>query len=429
MARNYRQEAYSRRRRRRIRAREKRFTRKMRVAIFIFFALSIVMFAGLGVKIYYINHEKGDSYRKEALSQQAYTNKGLNYQRGGIVDRNDTTLAVSVRKYNVILEPRTLLAEEEKRPTSIREISDFFGVSQESLNKIVDENPKSLYEHVESLREIDSKKIKKFKKIMRNNKDIVGIWFEETYTREYPLDNVGCNIIGFMGADDHGTYGIEESYNNELCGTTGREFGYFDANMNLQRTVKEAKDGNSVVLTIDANVQQTVEKMIKNFQEKGVGAETVGVMLMNPKNGEVLAMASNNTFDLNNPRTLKTMYTDQEIAAMSEEEQKTNLMTMWSNFCIGSAYEPGSTYKPFTIAAALDEGLINGNSTFVCNGVVNVADRQIHCSNRSGHGVLDLRHALMKSCNAALMDIGLKLGRNNFIKYNKLYGFGQRTGI
>lgn len=111
----------------------------------------------------------------------------------------------------------------------------------------------------------------------------MGVWFEETYTRDYPLKTVGCNIIGFMSSENQGTYGVEESYNDVLCGTTAREFGYFDSNMNLQRTVKKAKDGNSVVLTIDANVQQIVEQEIQDFQKKGTGAQKVAVMMMNPK--------------------------------------------------------------------------------------------------------------------------------------------------
>ena len=222
---------------------------------------------------------------------------------------------------------------------------------------------------------------------------------------------------------------MEEQYNSVLNGTTGREYGYFDSNMNLQRTIKEAKDGNSVVLTIDANVQKIIEDEIADFQKNGTGAKTIAMMVMNPKNGEILAMASNSTFDLNDPQNLASMYSEQKIAAMTDKEKNENLLSMWSNFCVGSAYEPGSTFKPFTIAAALDENIISGKSTFQCNGVKKVADREIHCSNRNGHGMLDLRHALMESCNAALMDIGLGLGRNKFSKYNKLYGFGQRTGV
>lgn len=421
--------SYTRRRRRRRKAKAKRFTRGMRVTLFAFFVLFLLGFLALLIKIYLINHNDGDRYKKSALSQQSYTNTVLNYQRGAIKDRNNTTLAVSVRKYNLVLEPRTLLTDEEKKTATVNAVAEHFSIDRQELENVIANKPNSMYEHLDKLKELTSDTVEAFREKMKENKEIQGVWFEETYTRNYPLKTVGCNLVGFMSSENQGTYGVEESYNDELCGTTGREYGYFDSNMNLQRTIKEAKDGNSVILTIDANVQQLVEKEIADFQKNGVGAERVAVMMMNPKNGEILAMASDSTFDLNNPRDLSTMYTEAQIAAMSEEEKKNNLMAMWSNFCIGSAYEPGSTYKPFTIAAALDENLINDSSTFNCKGVSKVADREIHCSNRSGHGILDLRHSLMESCNAALMDIGLRLDRNRFSKYNKLYGFGQRTGI
>lgn len=401
----------------------------MRIALFCFFMLFILAFVAQGIRIYGINRDQGERYKKAALSQQSYTNTTLNYQRGAIKDRNNTTMAVSVRKYNLILEPRTLAEDAEKKTATVEAIASYFSVKADTINQVIAKKSNSMYEHLDELKELDSKKVDGFKKKMQKDKNIVGVWFEETYTRDYPLKTVGCNIIGFMSSENQGTYGVEESYNDVLCGTTGREFGYFDSNMNLQRTVKKAKDGNSVVLTIDANVQQIVEQEIQDFQKKGTGAQKVAVMMMNPKNGEVLAMASNSTFDLNNPRDMSTMFTQAQIQAMNDKEKKENLMSMWSNFCIGSAYEPGSTYKPFTIAAALDENLIQDSSTFNCRGVLKVGDREIHCSNRSGHGVLDLRHALMESCNAALMDIGLKLKRDKFIKYNELYGFGQRTGI
>lgn len=416
-------------RRRRRKAKPKRFNQKMRITLFAVFSVCLFVFFLLLYQIYKINREDGDRYKKAALSQQSYTNTTLNFQRGDIKDRNDTTLAVSVRKYNLVLEPRTLLTNEEKKTVTVDAISDFFGVEKSELEHVIEEKPNSMYEHLDSLRELSTKKVEQFKKKMQAEKDIQGVWFEEVYKRNYPLKTVGASIIGFLSSDDQGTYGVEEQYNSVLNGTTGREYGYFDANMNLQRTIKPAKDGNSVILTIDANVQKILEEEIADFQKNGIGAKTTAIMIMNPKNGEILAMASNTAFDLNDPQNMEYLYTSQQISAMTDEEKNENLLAMWSNFCIGSAYEPGSTYKPFTIAAALDENLINGNSTFVCKGVSKVADREIHCSNRSGHGTLDLRHALMESCNMALIDIGKKLGRNRFYKYNRLYGMGQKTGI
>lgn len=416
-------------RRRRRKAKRKRFDQRMRITLFVIFCVCLFVFSALLYNIYCINRDNGDRYKKAALSQQSYTNTILNFQRGDIKDRNNTTLAVSVRKYNLVLEPRTLLTNDKKRIVTVRAISDFFGVDQSDLDEVIEKKPKSMYEHIDTLKELDTKKVEKFKKKMEEDKDIQGVWFEEVYKRNYPMKTVGASIIGFLSSNDQGTYGVEEQYNSVLNGTTGREYGYFDANMNLQRTIREAKNGNSVILTIDANVQKILEEEIADFQTNGTGAKTTAVMIMNPNNGEILAMASNSTFDLNDPQNLSCMYTPQQIASMTDQDKNDNLLAMWSNFCIGADYEPGSTFKPFTVAAALDENLINGNSTFVCKGVNKVADRDIRCSNRSGHGTLDLRHAMMESCNAALMDIGAKLGRSRFSKYNKLYGFGQRTGI
>ena len=427
MATQYNQGRYSYRRRRR-RGKPKRFSRKMCITVFLVFCVCLFTFGVLLFKIYRINSKDGDRYRKEALSQQSYTNTVLNYQRGDVKDRNNTTLAVSVRKYDLVLEPRTLGKDEKKKQATVDAIAKTFGVASSVVEEVIQKKPNSMYEHIDGLKELPAKKVDKFKKQIKKER-LEGVWFEEVYKRNYPLKTVGASIIGFMNSNNQGTYGVEEQYNSVLNGTTGREFGYFDSNMNLQRTIKEAKDGNSVVLTIDANVQKIIEDEIADFQKNGTGAKTIAMMVMNPKNGEILAMASNSTFDLNDPQNLASMYSEQKIAAMTDKEKNENLLSMWSNFCVGSAYEPGSTFKPFTIAAALDENIISGKSTFQCNGVKKVADREIHCSNRNGHGMLDLRHALMESCNAALMDIGLGLGRNKFSKYNKLYGFGQRTGV
>lgn len=427
MATQYNQGRYSYRRRRR-RGKPKHFSRKMCITVFLVFCVCLFTFGVLLFKIYRINSKDGDRYRKEALSQQSYTNTVLNYQRGDVKDRNNTTLAVSVRKYDLVLEPRTLGKDEKKKQATVDAIAKTFGVASSVVEEVIQKKPNSMYEHIDGLKELPAKKVDKFKKQIKKER-LEGVWFEEVYKRNYPLKTVGASIIGFMNSNNQGTYGVEEQYNSVLNGTTGREYGYFDSNMNLQRTIKEAKDGNSVVLTIDANVQKIIEDEIADFQKNGTGAKTIAMMVMNPKNGEILAMASNSTFDLNDPQNLASMYSEQKIAAMTDKEKNENLLSMWSNFCVGSAYEPGSTFKPFTIAAALDENIISGKSTFQCNGVKKVADREIHCSNRNGHGMLDLRQALMESCNAALMDIGLGLGRNKFSKYNKLYGFGQRTGV
>lgn len=416
-------------RRRRIRKkRTKKFNHRMVVGLFFVLVSVFVLFLALMINICRLNKNKGDTYKKKVLAQQSYTNAVLNYRRGAIKDRNDTILAQSVRKFNLIIEARKLATQEDIRKETLTQIAAYFAFDTSVIEKIIEDNPNSMYQHVEGLKELTSQQIQGFKKEMETNDKVKGVWFEETYTRNYPLNEIACNIVGFTSSEEQGTYGVEESYNEVLNGKTGREYGYFDANMDFQRTVKKATNGNNVVLTIDANVQRLIEKQIKKYNED-VGAKNISVMVMNPNNGEILAMASKNSYNLNEPRELTSMYTQEQIQAMDEKTKSEALMSMWSNFCISSAYEPGSTFKPFTVAAALDEGVVKDSDYFPCDGGLTVSGVRIRCSNRSGHGSISLQTSLMESCNSALMAIGEKLGRANFSKYNQIFGFGQKTGI
>ena len=416
-------------RRRRIRKkRTKKFNHRMVVGLFFILVSVFLLFSALMINICRLNKNKGDTYKKKVLAQQSYTNAVLNYRRGAIKDRNDTILAQSVRKFNLIIEARKLATQEDIRKETLTQIAAYFAFDTSVIEKIIEDNPNSMYQHVEGLKELTSQQIQGFKKEMETNDKVKGVWFVETYTRNYPLNEIACNIVGFTSSEEQGTYGVEGSYNEVLNGKTGREYGYFDANMDFQRTVKKATNGNNVVLTIDANVQRLIEKQIKKYNED-VGAKNISVMVMNPNNGEILAMASKNSYNLNEPRELTSMYTQEQIQAMDEKTKSEALMSMWSNFCISSAYEPGSTFKPFTVAAALDEGVVKDSDYFPCDGGLTVSGVRIRCSNRSGHGSISLQTSLMESCNSALMAIGEKLGRANFSKYNQIFGFGQKTGI
>ncbi len=419
----------TRRRYHRVRRKKpKRFTHGMKVGLLLVLGSCFIIFGCLLYNICRYNWDKGDTYKKKVLAQQSYTNAVLNYRRGAIKDRNDTVLAQSIRKFNLIIEPRSLATKEDIKKETLTQIAAYFAFDTSVIETIISESPNSMYQHVDGLKELSAEQVDGFKKMMKDNDKIQGVWFEETYTRNYPLNQIACNIVGFTSSEDQGTYGVEGSYNDDLNGKTGREYGYFDANMEFQRTVKKATNGNNVILTIDANVQRLVEKQIKKYNDE-TGAENISVLVMNPNNGEILAMASKNTYNLNDPRNLTSMYTQEQIDTMDEKTTSDALMSMWSNFCVSSAYEPGSTYKPFTVAAALDEGVVKDSDYFNCDGGLTVSGVRIRCSNRSGHGSISLEKSLMESCNSALMVIGEKLGRANFSKYNKIFGFGQKTGI
>ena len=230
--------------------------------------------------------------------------------------------------------------------------------------------------------------------------------------------------------------GVENSYNSVLNGTNGREYGYLNSDSNFEKTVIDAQNGNDVTLTIDANIQKIVEDKIAAFEEEyrdaareGAGSKHVGVIVMNPQNAEVLAMANYPNYDSSNPRDLSAYYTQEEIDAMDDDAELDALNQLWSNFCITYTYEPGSTVKPFTVACGLDTGTLDPNRTFICDGYETISGHDIHCVNTNGHGLETVEDALKNSCNDALMQMSYDIGPENFSKYQQIFGFGTKTNI
>lgn len=421
-------------------SKKKVFTSKMQMKLVFVFCVVILVFIALIVRLVYLNNKDGEKYAKRVLAQQTYVSNVIPYKRGDIVDRKDTVLATSEKVYNLVLDPKQTLEEKNvkevktqpyKEPT-IKALVQCFGMDETELNKILTEKADKQYVVLE--KQLTYDKVEKFNQYVEKLKDknkkssIPGVWFEEEYLRKYPLETVGSNFVGFTEKGNVGRWGIEEYYNEELNGSNGREYGYFDENLDLKRTVRPAVNGNKIVSTIDSNVQSIVEKEINKYN-KEIGSANLAVMLMDPNNGEIFAMASNAQYDLNNPRDLEPFFSKKEIKAMTEEEQLTELNTIWRNYCISDAYEPGSTFKPFTVAMGFEEGILTGNETFECNGSYNVAGKDISCANRKKHGVISLEQTLMFSCNVSMMKISEKEGRSIFSKYQDNFGFGSRVGI
>lgn len=421
----------------------KRFTPKMQASLLLVFCLVILIFFGLLGRIIFLEDKDGEKYEKRVLSQQTYVSNAIPCKRGEILDRNMTAMAVSVKVYNLILDPALILEKKAYKKPTADALNKILGIEPETVNDILKEKPKSHYYQMKDYKGLDYETVQAFEELKKKDKkktdkenedaaNIKGIWFEEEYVRTYPLNTVGSSVIGFTqkGDSNVGNWGVEENYNEELSGTNGREYGYFNSELELERTVKPAVNGHNIIMTIDANVQSLVEKRVKKYLDNP-GAENVGVVLMNPQNGEIYAMVSNEAFDLNNPRDLSAFYTEKQIDKMSNEEMSAALSAIWRNFCISDAYEPGSTFKPFTVAAALDEHIVTDNSSFECAGSLKIKgyEKPIKCNKRLGHGHINLRQSLMFSCNVAMMKIGAKMGRDIFADYLTLYGFGKRTGI
>lgn len=423
----------------------RKFPRKMQKKLVMLFVAIVLAFVFLIGRITYINAENGERYTKIVLNQQQYNSRTIPFKRGDILDRNGTVVATSERVYNVILDAYVMLSSDdaEEKASTIRQVKDAvelcFGLEASVIDEIIEEKPTSRYCIL--TKKIDYNTAQKFvelKKDEENYPDVSCIWLEQDYERTYPYGSLASDVIGFTVSGNVGNGGLEASYNSILNGTDGREYGYLDSDSTLERTVKAAVNGDTLVSTIDITLQSIVEKYILQFNEEhknevtqGPGSKNTAVIIADPNTGEILAEASYPNYDLNNPRDLSAYYSEEEIEAMSDEEFLDNLNALWKNFCVSDTYEPGSTIKPFTMAIGLENGTLGGNETYYCSGskVVVAGTKAIRCNNRSGHGVQTLSDGIANSCNVVMMDIADALGADELCRYHEVFGFGQKTGI
>ena len=292
-------------------------------------------------------------------------------------------------------------------------------------------------------------------KVNEEYQNIQGIWFEASYTRSYPNGTLLSHALGFSGTNNEGAFGLEEYYNDTLNGTPGREYGYLNDSSNLERTVIDAEDGDNLVSTVDTNVQSIVEKYLQEFMEEykdgdyhqGYGARNVGCIIQDVNNGNILAMASYPTFDPNDPYNTDLLtglpvlnkedaptyeyLTQEDVDAITKDNEQMSryLYSLWNNFCISTYYEPGSTAKPFTMAAGLESGKLTGEETYYCGGSLTVDGWEINCHNTDGDGMLTINQAIERSCNVALMDMALATGEETFCKFQRIFNFGLKTNI
>lgn len=420
------------------RKKPKKLLRRMHNKLYIVFGVLCIIFVALIFRLMYIEYTSGEKYEKIVLSQQEYDSTIIPYKRGDIVDSKGTVLATSVDVYNVILDSKVLHANEEKISSTIAYLTQCFPeITADQVNQEITDNPDR--EYTVLAKHVSYEEKAAFEALMNgeDTKDqIAGIWFEKEYTRTYPYNSLASAMIGFANATT-GVIGLENQYNDTLNGTNGRSYGYLNADSNLEQTVIEPENGYSLVATIDTNIQSIVESAILQANEEmkqetegqATGSNNTAVLVMDPQNGDVLAMASYPNFDLNNPKDLSAYFTEEELAGMSDEDKMNQLNKLWQNYTISNTFEPGSTFKPFTEAMGLDSGSLRGDETYICDGSEWVSGHEIHCVNRSGHGTEDLRGALRDSCNDALMQMVRAIGPANFAKYSREYGFGQKTGI
>lgn len=425
-------------------SRRQRGILKMKRKLALLFVVIVLLLMGIIVRLVYINRVSGEQYKKRVLAQQDTKSQTLPYKRGDIYDRNGTVLATSEKVYNLILDPGVLWknydedAKKDCVEPTLSALVEYFDLDRSELNTIMQEKKDSHY--VMLKKQLTKSEVQDFEEAM-DDKDsrIEGVWLEDTYIRRYPYDSLACNVIGYTVSGNVGQYGIEQQYSDTLNGEDGRTYNYLNEDLEQEKNVRAAVDGDSVMSTIDVTLQEIVEKAINDFQEKytnnfregEAGSKTAAAIMMDPNTGEILAMASNRKYDLNQPYDLVAngIATQEESDAMTEEERLDKLNELWRNFCVSDTYEPGSTAKPITVAAALESGVVHDGDTFLCDGRQNVGGHEIWCAKKIGHGVIDLEGSLKFSCNDALMQIAAKLGEEEYSKYQNLFNLGLRTGI
>ncbi len=437
--------------------RPKKFRVYMKKKLVVLFVIVLLAFVGLGIRLIWITRENGTQYSKQILQQRNYKSNTLPYKRGDIVDANGTKLAVSEKLYNLVIDASVInWSEDYYEPTMQALETAFPELDIQAVREHVKTNTESMYYVPLRLLTFDQKaafeRLEDEQLEADKKKLIRGVWFESQYKRMYPMGTLACDVIGYARGDNTGAYGLEEYYNDVLNGTTGREYGYLGDDANEENTVKPAVDGYTVHSTIDANIQGIVEKYLYKFNEEnkntvheGNGAENLGCIIMEVDTGNILAMASYPNFDLNNVRDKSKMLgnvmvdakgektdkyiTQAELDAMDDATMYQNLNYLWKNFCISDTYEPGSTAKPFTVAAGLELGAITGNEVYNCTGKLHVGGHDIHCHIRSGEGEVSVQNSIAWSCNVALMHIGRSIGSENFVKFQQIFNFGLKTNV
>ena len=376
----------------------------------------------------------------EELKRKAYNNQNLNQlispNRGTIYDAKGEVLAQSIAVDTVSLNPGMLVYSNNKDvPNNVvaEGLSNIFNVTYEEMIEKL-ESGKSV---VIVEKKVDKEKVDKLKKWMADNKITAGINVDEDSKRFYPYNNLASNLIGFCGTENTGRTGLEERWNRVLTGTAGKVVTTVDLHKNPISDEDEqyiaSEDGSNIYLTIDVLIQSTAEKYLEQAMQENPTAKSGTCIIMNPQNGDIYAMASNPTYNLNSPSSYEaTGYTEDEWKALPAEERSASLLNLWKNKAVSGTYEPGSTFKLITAAVGLEEGLVTTDKAgdFYCSGsyVVDPDEKPISCWRPVPHESQTLRDALQNSCNPAFMQLGQRIGASTLYKYFDAFGLFDEVG-
>ncbi len=408
-------------------------TMDMKKKMLIVLLVCIVGFIYVQGHIIYWQLVKGSELAQSALEQQT-RDKTINSKRGAILDRNGNVLAASVSVETLTASPVDVKKNKE---TSIEEIShklaEIMDMEYETVYKKLNQNTY----YVSIKKKMDKSMADQVRKYLSDN-DISGFTLVTDTKRYYPYDNLASHIIGFTGTDNQGLAGIELQYDSYLKGAAGRLVTASDASGSempfAYEKLVDPEDGLDVVLTIDENIQRIAEKYMEQAVEENQLANGACCIVMKVETGEILAMVTKPDFNLNDPFVITDEEKLKEINEFTEGEERNKkyseaLNKLWRNKAVMDAYEPGSTFKIFTSAMAIEENVISTNDTFYCNGSKHVANYNINCWKHGGHGSQSFARAVQNSCNPAFIEIGARVGASKFYEYMSGLGFREETGI
>ncbi len=380
----------------------------------IVFLCALIVILGLTGRLVYLMVFDAEYYQEKAKSLHE-REREIKAARGEIIDRNGTVLATNKTVCTI-----SVIHSQIKEPERvIKELSSILGLEEETVRRRV--------EKVSSMERIKTNVEKEVGDKIRNL-ELDGVKVDEDFKRYYPFEELASKVLGFTGGDNQGIIGLEVGYENELKGQNGMILTTTDARgIELDGVAEdriEPRAGNTLQISLDYNIQMYAQQMAEKVMEEKQ-AEKVAILLMNPKNGEILAMVNVPEFNLNEPFVLNTEGSEN----LTPEEKQDALNQMWRNGCINDTYEPGSTFKIITSSACLEEGVVKLDDRFYCPGYKMVEDRKIRCHKVGGHGAETFVQGIQNSCNPVFIEIGLRLGTYDFYKYFEQFGLMGETGV
>ena len=391
--------------------RNKTFNRKKVMIVFVAVFFTMMFLIG---RLVYLMIFCSEYYGNKAENLHE-RERDIKAARGKLLDANGTVLATNKSVCTISVIHNQMEEPEKVIAMLVKEL----GISEETARKRV--------EKVSSIERVKTNVAKETGDAIRAY-GLSGVKVDEDYKRYYPYGTLASKVLGFTGADNQGILGLEVKYDEYLQGTNGKILTLTDARgieiENAGESRLEPVNGYDLCLSLDRNIQMYCEQAAKKVCTKK-SADSVSVIVMNPQNGELMAMVNYPEFDLNDPFTLA----GDTGEAVSAEEKQNLLNKMWRNQCISDTYEPGSTFKIITAAAALEEGVVKLDDAFFCPGYKIVEDRRIRCARTTGHGAETFETGIMNSCNPVFMELGERLGAENFVGYFKQFGLLSKTNI